>query len=54
MSTPTPKKCANAACNCEAPAHAKYCSAHCEGVAKKVEILCTCGHDGCEGSSTRV
>ena len=53
MATPTAKKCANAACNCVPPANAKYCSAHCEGVATKVEILCACGHPGCEGNATR-
>ena len=53
MAATTPKKCANAACSCVPPANAKYCSAHCEGVAQKVEILCSCGHSGCETSSTR-
>jgi hypothetical protein len=53
MAAQTPKKCGNAACVCVPPANAKYCSAHCEGVATKVEILCTCGHPGCEMGSTR-
>jgi hypothetical protein len=52
MAAQTPKKCGNAACCCVPPANAKYCSAHCEGVAQKVEILCTCGHPGCEMGST--
>lgn len=47
MAAPAPKKCANAACTCVAPEKAKYCSAHCEGVAQKVEIMCTCGHPNC-------
>ncbi len=53
MAAQTPKKCGNAACVCVPPANAKYCSAHCEGVATKVEILCTCGHPGCEMGSVR-
>lgn len=53
MAAQTPKKCGNAACSCVPPANAKYCSAHCEGVATKVEILCTCGHPGCEMGSAR-
>ena len=52
MATHATKKCANAACSCAAPDKAKYCSAHCEGVEKKVEIMCTCGHSGCEMGST--
>lgn len=47
-----PKKCANAACNCVPPANSKYCSAHCEGVAQKVEIMCTCGHPNCTVSTS--
>ena len=44
----TPKKCANPACNCVAPDKQKYCSAHCEGIGDKTEIMCTCGHDSCK------
>lgn len=44
------KKCANAACTCTAPPGSKYCSAHCEGIANKVEIACTCGHPSCSNS----
>jgi hypothetical protein len=44
-----PKKCANAACSCIAPANSKYCSPHCEGIANKTEIVCTCGHSDCTG-----
>lgn len=47
------KKCKNAACNCIPPEKEKFCSAHCEGIGDKTEIVCTCGHDGCvETSST--
>ncbi len=43
-----PKKCGNAACTCNvADSKSKYCSAHCEGMAEKVEIMCTCGHASC-------
>jgi hypothetical protein len=49
----TPKKCANPACGCIPPEKQKYCSAHCEGIGDKTEIMCTCGHDGCTPSSTR-
>ena len=49
----TPKKCANPACNCMAPNNEKYCSAHCEGIADKTEIVCTCGHDNCTHSGMR-
>jgi hypothetical protein len=44
------KKCANAACTCVPADKSKYCSAHCEGVADKVEIACQCGHASCGGN----
>jgi hypothetical protein len=47
-----PKKCANAACSCPASEKSKYCSAHCEGIAKRLEIVCLCGHAGCAGKAT--
>ena len=46
------KTCANAACSCIPPEKQKYCSAHCEGMEDKVEVLCGCGHDSCRGAST--
>ena len=46
------KTCANAACSCIPPEKQKYCSAHCEGMGDKVEVLCGCGHDSCRGAST--
>lgn len=49
----TPKKCANPACSCPAPNKEKYCSAHCEGIADKIEIACTCGHEGCTHAGLR-
>jgi|GEM_PF-6464822 len=42
-----PKKCGNAACTCLVPEKTKYCSAHCEGIAQKVELMCSCGHADC-------
>jgi hypothetical protein len=48
--TPVAKKCANAACSCTAKDKSKYCSAHCEGVGEKIEIMCTCGHPNCESA----
>ncbi len=44
------KKCANAACSCLAATGSKYCSPHCEGMAKKTEIMCGCSHSNCSGS----
>jgi hypothetical protein len=41
------RKCANAACNCIPEGKEKYCSAHCEGIGDRTEIVCTCYHDGC-------
>ena len=52
MAAQTTKKCANAACSCVAPEKEKYCSAHCEGVGKKTEIMCTCGHPSCGMGAT--
>ena len=49
MANATAKKCANAACSCMAEEKSKYCSAHCEGIADKTEIVCSCGHAGCSG-----
>lgn len=42
-----PRKCANAACTCTVPEKSRYCSAHCEGIAQKVELMCACGHEHC-------
>jgi len=43
----SPRKCANAACNCIPEGKEKFCSAHCEGIGDRTEIVCTCYHDGC-------
>ena len=43
-----PKKCANMTCTCLAQEKKKYCSDHCEGIGNKLEILCLCGHTGCD------
>jgi hypothetical protein len=43
--------CANPACSCIPPEKNKFCSAHCEGMADKVEVLCGCGHDSCRGAA---
>jgi len=49
------KKCANPACNCIPDNNKdKYCSAHCEGIGDKTEIMCTCGHTGCSHTAARV
>ena len=45
------KKCANPTCTCIPPDKEKYCSAHCEGIADKLEIACQCGHAGCSTST---
>lgn len=43
-----PKKCSNAACTCSVQdPKSKYCSAHCEGMGQKVELMCSCGHATC-------
>lgn len=44
-----PKKCANMACTCPAPANKKYCSDHCENIGNKMEIICQCSHPVCSG-----
>ena len=42
------KKCGNAACTCKVTdSKSKFCSAHCEGMAGRVELMCTCGHAEC-------
>jgi hypothetical protein len=46
----SPKKCGNLACTCVPPGNAKYCSPHCEGIGKKMEIVCLCGHPDCGGN----
>ena len=48
--TSNPKKCANMTCTCLAQEKKKYCSDHCEGIGTKLEILCLCGHTGCDVS----
>ena len=47
----SPRKCANAACNCIPEEKEKFCSAHCEGIGDRTEIVCTCYHDGCVEAS---
>jgi hypothetical protein len=47
-----PKKCANPACSCVPADGAKYCSAHCEGIGDRVEVMCRCGHPECAGDVT--
>jgi hypothetical protein len=44
------KKCANPACTCVPPDGSKFCSAHCEGLAGSVEVVCQCGHGPCGGN----
>jgi tRNA pseudouridine-54 N-methylase len=41
------KKCANPVCTCIASDKSKYCSAHCEGNAGRMEVVCRCGHEEC-------
>lgn len=48
-----PQKCAHPACSCIPPDKEKYCSAHCEAMADKVEITCQCGHAHCTGMATK-
>jgi hypothetical protein len=40
--------CAHPGCNCMSVEDSDYCSAYCEGAADTVEILCECGHAGCQ------
>lgn len=47
------KTCANPACSCIPPEKEKFCSAHCEGLGDKVEVLCGCGHDSCRGAAAQ-
>jgi len=44
-------KCKNPACSCSIGKGEKYCSAHCEGLQDKTEIVCQCGHPGCQGDA---
>jgi hypothetical protein len=45
-----PEKCAHPSCACPAKQGSKYCSTYCEGEAKTVDIICSCGHPGCSPS----
>lgn len=45
------KKCAHPGCNCTTTDGGKYCGAYCEGRADQTEIMCECGHGGCEMES---
>ena len=49
-----PKKCSNPACSCTTADGSKYCSTHCEAIAGKTEVMCTCGHPGCRGDATNI
>jgi hypothetical protein len=42
------QKCGHPACNCRAAKDSKYCGTLCEGNAGKPDIICACGHAGCE------
>ena len=46
------KKCANPACSCVTTDGSKYCSAHCEGIGDRTEVVCRCGHPECTGDVT--
>jgi hypothetical protein len=48
---PSPKKCAHPACQCPAKEGSEYCSTYCEGVGKKPDIDCKCGHPDCSPKS---
>lgn len=45
-----PRKCANVACSCIITDGSKYCSAHCEGIGDRNEVVCRCGHPECTGN----
>jgi hypothetical protein len=47
------KKCANPACSCAAANDSKFCSPHCEGLKGQTEVMCACGHSGCQGNAMR-
>ena len=47
------KKCANPACSCIPANKEKFCSAHCEGLKGSTEVMCACGHPGCQGEALR-
>jgi hypothetical protein len=47
------KKCGNPACSCIPPEKEDFCSAHCEAMKGKVEVVCTCGHAGCAGDAIK-
>lgn len=42
------RKCAHPSCQCHAVSDSKYCSTYCEGQAETSDIICSCGHQGCE------
>ncbi len=46
------EKCAHPSCKCRAASDSKYCSAFCEGNAGTPDIICNCGHAGCEMVAT--
>lgn len=46
----TTKKCAHPPCSCEARAGSKYCSAECEMMEDTPDLMCECGHPGCNGT----
>jgi len=48
-----PEKCAHPSCSCTARKGSKYCSTYCEGEAKTVDIVCSCGHAGCGSSQVQ-
>jgi hypothetical protein len=42
------QKCAHSSCNCLAAKDSKFCGAFCKGNAGRADIICNCGHAGCE------
>jgi hypothetical protein len=44
--------CAHPSCNCVAVKDSKYCGTLCEGNAGRADIICGCGHAGCEMTAT--
>jgi hypothetical protein len=45
------KTCAHPSCNCPPAKDSKYCGTLCEASAGRADIICGCGHVGCEAAA---
>jgi hypothetical protein len=49
----TNEKCQHPACNCVPPEGESFCSVSCKDAGEITELVCQCGHPGCQGEALK-